>query len=137
MQLWRVPRYALKTAGIAAAPLLQTLGQALPAWFDRSLQAAVLYMAAEVVKIFGRDPAQHAVLGKPVLLCWDPQVKAQDPKGCMYATACTAIAGVCTAPAYATFMQKRRAACRWPKLPLLEAFALRLRICPAFPGPMV
>ena len=63
-QLWRVPRYALKTAGVAAAPLLGTLAQALPAWFERSLQAAVLYMAAEVVKIFGRDATQHAVLGE-------------------------------------------------------------------------
>ena len=64
-QLWRVPRYGLKTAGAAAAPLLQTLAQALPAWFERSLQAAVLYMAAEVVKIFGRDASHHAVLGAP------------------------------------------------------------------------
>lgn len=63
MQLWRVPRYALKTAGTAAAPLLPTLCQALPSWFDRCPQAAVLYMAAEVVKIFGKDSTQHAVLG--------------------------------------------------------------------------
>ena len=65
-QLWRVPRYALKTAGAAAAPLLQPLGQALPHWFAASSHSAVLYMVAEMVKVFGRDPAHHPVIGQPL-----------------------------------------------------------------------
>ena len=64
VQLWRVPRYALKTAGAAAAPLLQPLGQALPHWFAASSHSAVLYMVAEMVKVFGREPAHHPVLGE-------------------------------------------------------------------------
>ena len=80
LQLWRVPRYALKTAGTAAAPLLHTLCQALPSWFDRCPQAAVLYMAAEVVKIFGKDPTHHAVLGA----LWPLPAGSLSPSSCVH-----------------------------------------------------
>lgn len=59
-RLCRLPRYALRTSGSAAAPLLQPLLATLPARFEASGHSSYLYVASELVKLFGSDTAHDA-----------------------------------------------------------------------------
>ena len=61
-RLCRLPRYALRTSGAAAAPLLQPLLATLPARFEASGHSSYLYVASELVKLFGSETGQDAAL---------------------------------------------------------------------------
>ena len=62
-RLCRLPRYALRSAGTAAAPLLPLLVATLPARFAASGHSCYLYVASELVKVFGSNPAHEAAVG--------------------------------------------------------------------------
>ncbi|CAL8471497.1 g11039 [Coccomyxa elongata] len=59
----RCPRYALKTAGKSAAGLLPTLTETLPGWFEATRHSSFLYVASELIKVFGSDTAHVQELG--------------------------------------------------------------------------
>ncbi|BDA46876.1 Transportin-3 [Coccomyxa sp. Obi] len=59
----RCPRYALKTAGKSAAGLLPMLTETLPGWFEATRHSSFLYVASELIKVFGSDPAHVQELG--------------------------------------------------------------------------
>ena len=64
-RICRVPRYAVRSAGKAAAPALPLLVAALPARFEATLQPCFLYVASELIKTFGDEPEKDAELGEP------------------------------------------------------------------------
>ena len=53
-------------AGKASAPLLPQLAQSLPDWFEGTRHSSFLYVASELVKVFGSDPSQRQQLGVPL-----------------------------------------------------------------------
>ena len=53
-------------AGKASAPLLPQLAQSLPDWFEGTRHSSFLYVASELVKVFGSDTSQRQQLGKPL-----------------------------------------------------------------------
>ena len=63
-RICRAPRYALRNAGKAAAPALGQLVQSLPRRFEVCRHSAFLYVASEVIKVFGDEPARDAELGE-------------------------------------------------------------------------
>ena len=65
-RLCRLPRYALRSAGAAAAPLLLMLVATLPARFAASRHSCYLYVASELVKVFGSDRAHEAAIGMSI-----------------------------------------------------------------------
>ena len=69
-RLCRPPRYALKTAGKLAAtgPLVATLMGSLPRWFATAQHSCFLYLASELVKIFGDVPRQEGAMGESLSL---------------------------------------------------------------------
>lgn len=56
-------RYALRTAGRAAAPLLPLLLDRLPQHFKATRQCTLLYVGSELVKTFGDDPGNTDSVG--------------------------------------------------------------------------
>jgi hypothetical protein len=60
----RVPRYALRTAGKVALPVVPILLEALPRHFRQSRQSCYLYVASELIKIFGDEPVHDNALGE-------------------------------------------------------------------------
>lgn len=59
-------------AGKAAAGLLPTLAVTLPHWFEATYHSSFLYVASELIKVFGSDPDKVQQLGAPAyptLLC--------------------------------------------------------------------
>ncbi|KAK9827594.1 hypothetical protein WJX81_001986 [Elliptochloris bilobata] len=62
--LCRAPRYALRTAGAAAAGLVPALAGALPRWFAATRHGAFLYVASELVKVFGGQASLASQLGE-------------------------------------------------------------------------
>ncbi len=68
-RLCRLPRYALRSAGTAAAPLLPMLVVTLPARFVASGHSCYLYVASELVKVFGSDSTHEAAIGASSC-CW-------------------------------------------------------------------
>ena len=78
-RLCRLPRYALRSAGTAAAPLLPLLVATLPARFAASGHSCYLYVASELVKVFGSDNAHAAAIGTLSNLldgCWSDAIAA-------------------------------------------------------------
>ena len=79
-RLCRLPRYALRTSGAAAAPLLQPLLATLPARFEASGHSSYLYVASEVVKLFGSETGHDAALSAlwathlPAIPCTNPTI---------------------------------------------------------------
>lgn len=76
-RLCRTPRYALKTAGKLAATgtLVSTMMTAIPQWFAAAPHSSFLYLASELVKIFGDVPRQEGALGATLVTnfavrCW-------------------------------------------------------------------
>lgn len=65
-RLCRTPRYALRSAGKLAGTgtVVSTLLTALPQWFAAAPHSCFLYLASELVKIFGNVPRQEGPLGK-------------------------------------------------------------------------
>jgi len=59
----KAPRYALRTAGRAAAPLLPLLLDRLPQHFKATRQCTLLYVGSELVKTFGDDPGNTDSVG--------------------------------------------------------------------------
>ena len=49
--------------GKASAPLLPQLAQSLPDWFEGTRHSSFLYVASELVKVFGKDPTHRQQLG--------------------------------------------------------------------------
>ncbi len=72
-RLCRLPRYALRSAGTAAEPLLPLLVATLPGRFAASGHSCYLYVASELVKVFGSNPAHEAAIGAST---------SQYPAGC-------------------------------------------------------
>ena len=62
-RLCRLPRYSLRSAGTAAAPLLEPLLSTLPVRFETSGNSCYLYVASELVKLFGSDQAHDIGIG--------------------------------------------------------------------------
>lgn len=56
-RLCRLPRYSLRNSGTASAPLLEPLLATLPARYEASGNSSFLYVASELVKLFGSEPA--------------------------------------------------------------------------------
>ncbi len=50
-------------AGKASAPLLPQLAQSLPDWFEGTRHSSFLYVASELVKVFGNDASHREQLG--------------------------------------------------------------------------
>lgn len=59
----RVPRYAVRSAGPAAAPAVPALAAALPQRFEASSHSSYLYVASELIKVFGPSPDMDGALG--------------------------------------------------------------------------
>jgi transportin-3 len=59
----KVPRYAIRNAGKAIAPVVNTIATALPGWFEKSGKSAFLFVASELIKTFGDDGRFDADLG--------------------------------------------------------------------------
>lgn len=62
-RICRAPRYAVRSAGKAAAPAVPLLVAALPARFEATLHPCFLYVASELIKTFGDEPGRDAQLG--------------------------------------------------------------------------
>ncbi|KAK9830032.1 hypothetical protein WJX72_009312 [[Myrmecia] bisecta] len=60
----RAPRYALRTAGKASGPMVNPLLEALPQQFAAMRHSSFLYVASELIKIFGQDGTHDAPLGQ-------------------------------------------------------------------------
>lgn len=54
--------------GKASAPLLPQLAQSLPDWFEGTRHSSFLYVASELVKVFGKDPTHRQQLGAQLLI---------------------------------------------------------------------
>eukprot|EP00887_Chlorella_sp_A99_P006855 scaffold2.g6855.t1 len=63
-RICRAPRYAVRSAGKAAAPAVPLLVAALPARFEATLHPCFLYVASELIKTFGDEPGRDAQLGR-------------------------------------------------------------------------
>ena len=50
-------------AGKASVPLLPQLAQSLPDWFEGTRHSSFLYVASELVKVFGSDLSHRQQLG--------------------------------------------------------------------------
>ena len=77
-RLCRLPRYALRSAGTAAAPLLPMLVATLPARFAASGHSCYLYVASELVKVFGSDSTHEAAIGAS-FCCWSVHCHLRTP----------------------------------------------------------
>ena len=64
-RLCRAVRYALRTAGLAAAPLIPCLAGELPAMYAATRHSAFLYIASQLAKVFGDAPQHDPALGAP------------------------------------------------------------------------
>ncbi|EFN54933.1 hypothetical protein CHLNCDRAFT_134668 [Chlorella variabilis] len=62
-RICRAPRYAVRSAGKAAAPAVPLLVASLPQRFESSRQPCFLYVASELIKTFGDEPARDLELG--------------------------------------------------------------------------
>ncbi|KAI3438282.1 hypothetical protein D9Q98_000717 [Chlorella vulgaris] len=62
-RICRAPRYAVRSAGKAAAPAVPLLVASLPQRFEASRQPCFLYVASELIKTFGDEPARDQELG--------------------------------------------------------------------------
>ncbi|PSC72289.1 transportin-3 isoform X1 [Micractinium conductrix] len=62
-RLCRAPRYAVRSAGKAAAGAVPLLVASLPQRFEASGQPCFLYVASELIKTFGDEPARDLELG--------------------------------------------------------------------------
>lgn len=60
----RCLRYALRNAGKHSLPLLPQLLDTLPRRFATQPHSSYLYVASEVIKIYGDEPARAGDLGK-------------------------------------------------------------------------
>lgn len=65
-RITRAPRYALRRTGKSGAVLLPVLYNSLPLHFARIQHSCLLYVASELIKVFGNDPAQRGPLGAPM-----------------------------------------------------------------------
>lgn len=63
-RICRAPRYALRGAGKAAAGALPLLVASLPQRFEATRQPCFLYVASELIKTFGDEPARELELGE-------------------------------------------------------------------------
>ena len=63
-RICRAPRYAVRSAGKAAAPAVPLLVASLPQRFESSRQPCFLYVASELIKTFGDEPARDLELGE-------------------------------------------------------------------------
>lgn len=63
-RICRAPRYAVRSAGKAAAPALPLLVASLPPRFEATRQPCFLYVASELIKTFGDEPARDLELGE-------------------------------------------------------------------------
>lgn len=61
--LCRVPRYALRNAKKEAHGLVPLLLPWLPYWFSATHHCSFLYVASELIKVFGDDPEYSTRLG--------------------------------------------------------------------------
>lgn len=62
-RICRAPRYAIRSAGKAAAGAVPLLVASLPARFEATRQPCFLYVASELIKTFGDEPARDLELG--------------------------------------------------------------------------
>lgn len=62
-RICRAPRYAIRSAGKAAAGAVPLLVASLPQRFEASRQPCFLYVASELIKTFGDEPARDLDLG--------------------------------------------------------------------------
>ena len=62
-RITRAPRYAMRRTGKSGAVLLPLLLTSLPDHFARIQHSCLLYVASELIKVFGDDPSQNAALG--------------------------------------------------------------------------
>ena len=62
-RICRAPRYAVRSAGKAAASAIPLLAASLPQRFEASQQPCFLYVASELIKTFGDEPARDLELG--------------------------------------------------------------------------
>jgi transportin-3 len=57
--------------------MLPTLAETLPHWFETTRHSSFLYVASELVKVFGSDPDKQLQLGEfkflPSACCQKPQ----------------------------------------------------------------
>lgn len=83
-RICRAPRYALRSAGKAAAPALAQLVHSLPRRFEASRHSAFLYVASEIIKIFGDEPARDAELGTWRQL-WSSMAPSMGVRPCTHA----------------------------------------------------
>lgn len=65
-KICRVPRNAIRSAGKAASGAVPALAAALPRRFEATAHSAYLYVASELIKAFGDDPAADSSL-EPML----------------------------------------------------------------------
>lgn len=63
-RICRAPRYAVRSAGKAAAAAVPLLVASLPQRFEVSRQPCFLYVASELIKTFGDEPARDLELGE-------------------------------------------------------------------------
>ncbi len=68
-RICRTPRYALRTAGKLAqtGSIVTTMMAAVPRWFQAAPHSSFLYLASELVKVFGKVSRQEGALGMPEL----------------------------------------------------------------------
>jgi transportin-3 len=66
-KICRVPRYAVRNAGKAAAGAVPVLCSTLPQRFEATAHSCYLYVASELVKTFGDDVSAHSSL-EPMLV---------------------------------------------------------------------
>jgi transportin-3 len=62
-RICRAPRYAVRSSGKAAAAAVPLLVASLPQRFEVSRQPCFLYVASELIKTFGDEPARDLELG--------------------------------------------------------------------------
>ncbi|KAI7846036.1 hypothetical protein COHA_000403 [Chlorella ohadii] len=62
-RICRAPRYAVRSSGKAAAAAVPLLVASLPQRFEISRQPCFLYVASELIKTFGDEPARDLELG--------------------------------------------------------------------------
>ncbi len=63
-RICRAPRYAVRSSGKAAAAAVPLLVASLPQRFEVSRQPCFLYVASELIKTFGDEPARDLELGE-------------------------------------------------------------------------
>lgn len=63
-RICRAPRYAVRGAGKASAGAVPLLVASLPQRFEATRQPCFLYVASELIKTFGDEPARELELGE-------------------------------------------------------------------------